>query len=373
MITFERAFNILLIGSFITAIIVAIIGCCCLTPGKLLMKMFPYVKRRGKNVVIFDFIISKYLIVFHSWNMTLAIALYIFDALFNTIFIISDKYSPGLHCVALYNGSFINLETEEQAEMANVTDISCINLTLNITGGIGHAAGVLALSWVLASIVLWIKLNWYYKVSNCRKNGKNCCIRALGCCGYMSLLLFQLIFLLGIVALIFVVIKFLNNFYIMYTEAPDFMLAIFIVITGMLVVPTRKKATTLAEYCKEAVQNKQGEEEEALEEIRNRLRRRVYGHQIQVDLLLELAELECKKALADLYYYSIDEDKDEDDRNTINEDEMKTIAQVAYRKITPHEREESDGQQYNTRQGASINDPTERDRLLGNTRRNNNY
>uniref|UniRef100_A0A1X7TIH0 Uncharacterized protein n=1 Tax=Amphimedon queenslandica TaxID=400682 RepID=A0A1X7TIH0_AMPQE len=40
-----------------------------------------------------------------------------------------------------------------------------------------------------------------------------------------------------------------------------------------------------------------------------------------------MAELECKKALAD-YYYSIKEEN-----NTINEDEMHTIAQAAYSKI----------------------------------------
>ena len=135
-------------------------------------------------------------------------------------------------------------------------------------------------------------------------------------------------------------------------------------------LPSRKKPKSLADCCKEAVKDEQGEEEGALDEI---LTGRLQDHQFQVDLLVELAELECKKALADMYYYSIDEDNIEDDRNTISEEEMKTIAQVAYRKVYRKREENNNDRRYNTRQGASINDPTERDRLLGNTRRNNNY
>ena len=63
-------------------------------------------------------------------------------------------------------------------------------------------------------------------------------------------------------------------------------------------LPGHKKPKSLAEHCKEAVVDKQGEEEGALVPIRNRLTGRVHGHQTY--------KLECKKALADMYYGEIE-------------------------------------------------------------------
>ena len=210
----------------------------------------------------------------------------------------------------------------------------------------------------------------------------------------------------------------MNNYYnytyiILYKFSPkailDSALIVIVLNSGIVIFPGPKKSKSLGEYCKEAVEDNQREEERALVPIKNRLRgRRVHDRRIQVDLLLELAELECKKALADMYHYGTEEE-----RNSINEEEMKTIARVAYHKVTtndggeennngqqyntregapingPTEREdnisedemqvachseggESDDLPYNTRQGASINAPTETSRLLGDTRRNNN-
>uniref|UniRef100_A0A1X7TW11 Uncharacterized protein n=1 Tax=Amphimedon queenslandica TaxID=400682 RepID=A0A1X7TW11_AMPQE len=148
----------------------------------------------------------------------------------------------------------------------------------------------------------------------------------------------------------------------------DLFLIVIVLNSGITILPTLKKSKSLADYCQEAVEDNQIEEERALVPIRNRLREsRVGDHRIDIDLLVELAQLECMKTLGNMYHYGTEEF-----RNNITEYEMKTIAKVAYRRITTDEGGESDDLPYNTREGASVNGPTERDRLLGDTRRNNN-
>ena len=354
--------------SFSTSLVVLLVGCCCFTPEMVLMKVFPYIKESGNDVAIFGFIIPKNCKMRIHWFFTMyVIAWILVIVLFNTFLTVSDKYNPydGLNCFGYYNnGSEFEVTSEEQAEMDNVTGISCYGWNFDIAGGIRHAAAILTLSWILSSIALWIKLQLYYKVDICMKKGKI----VQGTCGTFILLLFQLILLGGSISPLFTFSYFINILSVY--QSLDIILICTILLSGFLIIPINKKPKSLAEYCKMAVENRQGRPEEDLEEIKIR----VQGYQIQVDLLLELAVLECKKALADIYYYGIKKDTNtctcantckancqcinteeeeeaeaETNSNTISEREMKIIAQVAYYKVT------RDLQQQNNNQGNDTN------------------
>ena len=356
--TFGIVYRVLAGISYMTAIIVGVVGWHCLTPEEMLRKVFPYIKKSGNHNVVFGFIITKRSIRYHYFYLINLVALIIFEILINAVIITSYKYNPydNLDCFISYNGSIIKLESEEQAKMDNVTHTLCYGWNFDIGGGIGHTVALLTLSWIFSSIVLWVKLKWWYKATICIKEGE----KFIGYCSYVTLFLFQVFLLLCSIAALYSALILLRfNLHVPLKVYADVALVCTVLVSGLLVFPAQKKSKSLADHCKEAVENKQGEEERALEEIRNRLTERVQDPH-QVNLLLELAELECKKAL--------------EENETVSEDEMKTIAQVAYHKVTTNDGGDqyNNDQQYNTRQGASINGPTERDGLLGGTRRNNN-
>ena len=377
--------------SVVLAIVVAIAGCKCLTPEKVLRIVFPYITKSGNHNVIYGFVIPKKYIWFHFIHMTNALACILFVILFNSFITFSNKYNPydGLDCVAFdNNGSILEVVSEEQAEMDNVTRIVCFGLKWDIGEGVGYIGGILALSWVSVSIWLWIRLNLYYKANNCLINGK----RALCCCGIVVLQLIDIIFGLcttfAPIPLIIIII--------MYDLLPvkqtlDIALLIIILNSGNAVIPSQKRAKTLTEHCKDAVEDPQEEQEGEgeLEEIVNRLTRNgAQDPQRQVDHLVELGQMECKKALADTYYNNIAKLRDRDTRigltkketktveqkeeemTTVNEKEMKKIAQVAYRKIAqvstsssdsaarPDEGEQDSNQGTDETSNRSTNDPS---------------
>ena len=330
--TYSIVFVILACISITTALGVFIVGRTrCYPPDKMMRIIFPYIRKSGNHNVIYGFIIPN--IKLHFYYMVYIVALTLLDMLFNAVITTSNRYNPydDLDCFGYCKkGSIIKVESEEQAEMDNVTDIRCYGWNTDIAGGIGHAAALLTLSWVFVSIALWVKLNLFHKAKNGIKNGPTCFKKALGWCGRVILILVQVFLIVctigAIIGSCVSVIK--NNLPI--KEFLEIGLISSILLSGLFVSPGQKKAKTLADCCKEAVEDNKGQKEDALNSIKIRLKERVQDHQIQVDLLVELAELECKKALADIYYYGIEQEKD-----TVSEDEMKTITQVAYRKILP--------------------------------------
>lgn len=336
--TFVITLVILQVISSVTALIVAIVGWIRFTPEKMMMKVFPYIKKSGNHYVMFGFIISKRSIKFHYFYVMLVVQMILLIVLFNATFTISYNYNPydDLDCFALYNETITKVVSEEQAESENVTEMRCYGWNLDITGGIGHAGGAMTLAWIFSSIVLWIKLHLNHKIINCIKNSKT----SFGYCGIVTLFLFQCV--LGAGTLLAAQLSgVLVTVYKLHPKVVfDITLVSYILISGLLVFPHQKKPKSLADCCQEAVENKQGRQEQYLIPIKNRLRR-ARDTPIQVDLLVELAQLECKKTLGDVYYYGIEDENEEDENrekmNTILEEEMKIIAQVAYRKVIPGE------------------------------------
>ena len=327
---YSVSFSTLACISVIASIGVLIVGCTCYPQDKMLRIVFPYIRKSGNHNVIYGFIIPN--IRFHFYHVVGIVAITLLDALFNALIITSNTHNPydGLDCFGYCkNGSIIKLESEEQAKMDNVTHIRCYGWNTDIAGGIGHAGAILTLAWVFISITLWVKLNLYYKARNSAKN-KICFIKALGYFGYIILFLFQFFLIVCTLGAIIGSCVSVIWYNLPLKEFLEIGLISTILLSGLFVFPGQKKAKTLEDCCKEAVENNKRRQEEDIEKIKERLTERVQGHQIQVDLLLEMAKLECKKALADIYYYGNEQEKE-----TVSEEEMKTIAQVAYGKIVP--------------------------------------
>ena len=303
-------YSIILSTSIFIALLVAIAGCTVLKPQRLLKIVFPYIKISGSNIVIFDFVIPNISIFLHYIYVIYVVQEILFVALFNTFFTSSDTYNPydGLDCIAYYNnGSQTKLVSEKEVdqELENVARIRCLGLKFDITRGIGHAAAIVTLSWIYASIVLWVKLNLYYKL----KNSKN---QKCSQIGLLTIHLIQVTIFLGSLAA-FPISVFQLNEILLPDQILDIGLVCTILISGLPVFPSHKKPKSLAEYCKEVVEDNKWSEEGALVEIKND-----HGHQVDVDALVELAKSECQEALA---------------KNNLNEAEMNIIVQVAYDRI----------------------------------------
>uniref|UniRef100_A0A1X7TIM0 Uncharacterized protein n=1 Tax=Amphimedon queenslandica TaxID=400682 RepID=A0A1X7TIM0_AMPQE len=204
--TFFITSFILLLISFITGMVVLTVVCCCLKHKEILMKVFPYIKKSGNHVVIFGFVITKRLFIFQWFYMMYAFVWILFIVLFNTLFTFSYTYNPydKLNCFASYNGSVTELVSEEQAEMENVAGIMCYGWNLNIGGAIGHAAAILALSWIFSSFVLWAKLHLLHLV----KNFNN---KYLDKCSNVAFFLFHFTFFMGSLTMLFVCVLFFNQ------------------------------------------------------------------------------------------------------------------------------------------------------------------
>uniref|UniRef100_A0A1X7SFH3 Uncharacterized protein n=1 Tax=Amphimedon queenslandica TaxID=400682 RepID=A0A1X7SFH3_AMPQE len=252
---------------------------------------------------------------------------------FNAFLTVSFKYNPydDLDCFANYiNGSEIKVESEEQAEMNNVTLIRCFGWKLEIGGAAGRAAAILTLSWIFSSIVLWAKLNLNYKARNYIKEGK----KIRGYCGLVALFLFRWIFFLCYLTAYLLAFVFIVLFNIPQLSLSDFLdagLIGLILCSGLGISPGNKKVKILARCCRDVVENKQKGQEEDIVQIRNRL---------AVDHLVDQAEIKCQKVLADM-----EEDKREKGWDIVNEDEMRKIVQAAYRKIASNDEEEETNEQ----------------------------
>ena len=127
---------------------------------------------------------------------------------------------------------------------------------------------------------------------------------------------------------------------------------------------------TIKDCCKEVVEKKQEEGQEKLAPIKTRLTGSAQNHQIDIDCLVKLAELECKKALGDMYYGN----EEEQEAETVNKEEMMTIAKVAYSNIMHDEGEQNASTRNSTVATSSENtersqpaEPSENDPLLSDT------
>ena len=173
----------------IVAVILAVIVICCLR-GKAVRIIFPYIKKHGNYTVAFGFILKKGLIILHYQHICYMcfIVTYIFFSSF--LLKISTQYNPYDYFNCFYNnGTEVEQLTPEEA-MRLEDRVICFAWNLDIGEAAGEATGILALTWIAVSGLIYITLHCGLIVKKCRDNKER---RKLGICGTCALVLAGLI------------------------------------------------------------------------------------------------------------------------------------------------------------------------------------
>ena len=312
----------------VATLFVAIVSCCVIRQDKLVRIMFPYIKRNGKNTVVFGFILSKCDICILFWNIMLP-TIFITTAIFASNFIESTygKYNPyndGFDCFYLTE----RFGTKVSPSTMNVADnVICFKWKINFGEALGQATGALAFVWLVVAIETWIILNLGHKVKMClmkteNKNGK--CSICYGCCQMTVITIVNsaVYFAPRIIAV------FVRYPWIQYFAMPQNFLIIFIVLSSIILfcIPIKKEQQSLEDCCIKAMEKRQKEQEEFLKNAKKKKgksaieSRDQQSQMLQIKLLKEMAELECKKVLVS--------------NSKINEKEVMTIALEAFDSIT---------------------------------------
>ena len=240
-----------------------IVGCCFLTPDKLVRIAFPYIKRKGINTVVFGFLLSKSnirgLLWISAWVVSL-INLTFWSQTFITLYSYNNNpYSASviqLDCFYINNNTLVTEETPQE-------DIVCFAINSNLGGAMGHITGVLALAWIVVAIVTRILLKVHYKIITCIKNNNSCCIKLT----HYICFLFIIIEILRIILFISIILKL--TFYFKYDQqwlyhvlTPEFNLFSLILWSSVAIIdPDIKKAPeSFKELCRKAMKQKTPQE-----------------------------------------------------------------------------------------------------------------
>ena len=278
-LTYQGIFYILpFLLAVLSGIMTLIVGYCFLTPDKLVRTIFPYIKRKGDNTVAFGFILSKSNIRRETfWWMVVAV--FTITIIFcNQIFIIQNSYdtNPYLASDCFYTSNH-NLVMKEAPE----EDITCFAINLNLGGAVGHVTGVLALCWVVMSIVTWILLNLIYKFKKS--------------CRHFTCILTNIDILVRIMIVLF------SIYHLHYLFTPEYHLFYIIVFASATIIDSdiKKAPKSLEEHCREVMKQKTREECERI--------KRKY--------MKSVVEVECTRIIID-------------EAIAINEEETKIIADI---------------------------------------------
>lgn len=145
-----------IIPAFALAVITGVVGYCILTPGKLVRIMFPYIKRKGNDTVMFEYILSETKII-SLFYIAVNIMFYCTLIFFSNIFIAYrgnnnpyEAYSTELYCF-YDNDTLVELNHWERMELQE--PMQCYAINFNISGAMGQVTGALALAWIIAAII----------------------------------------------------------------------------------------------------------------------------------------------------------------------------------------------------------------------------
>ena len=267
--------------AFIVAVIVT-----CFLKGKALRIVFPYIKKHGNYTVAFGFILKKGLIILHYYNVG-----YIFFTVtlifFNSFLLkTSTRYNPYDYFNCFYdNGTEVGQLTPEEA-LRLEDRVRCFAWNLDIGEAAGQATGILALTWIAVSTLLYITLHCGLIVKKCRNNKER---RKLGICGTCALVLAGLavyIVCYGVIPLTAIAInkKWIPDYVTsiqLYFQITLF--AITLVTTIFYAYDATKEPESCTEFCQKVVKAK-AEESVELHRIRLEMQRAI--------LTKEQAELE---------------------------------------------------------------------------------
>ena len=186
--TYQRVRTVVPLTLAGTAAIVALIMICFLR-GKAVRIVFPYTKKHGNYTVAFGFILKKWQIRLHYYLVCFiffAVTYIFFDSfLLKT----STQYNPYDYFDCFYdNGTEVGPLTPEEA-MRLEERVTCFAWNLDIGEAAGQATGILALTWIAVSALIYAQLHCGLIVKICLNNKK---IRKLGICGACGMALVRL-------------------------------------------------------------------------------------------------------------------------------------------------------------------------------------
>ena len=291
------------------AVTVGLVGCCILKPDKLVRIVFPYIKRKGNDNVMFGYIISKRVMTYGLFITTLTIVFQTVLVFLSNIFteypLNDNPYtakSIEFDCYYLMNYSLV--EEYSKAVLIMLEPVWCFAINFNITAANGQATGALALSWLIVSVETWILLNVNNKIKKYSKNVK------LSYCHWFIAIV--TIGSAGVIAAIFIAFFFYHEQWVYFLFQPENGLFILISWASLLIMDTDnvREPKTYEEYCRERVIQEDGE-------LTQSILKEIIGH-------------ECKRLLASKTI-----------TNT-NEEEMKRIVMNTFNDIISQEKEEEE-------------------------------
>ena len=174
--------TIITLASAVIALVVAGIMIYCLR-GKTVRIVFPYIKKHGNYTVAFGFILKNGLIISHYSYVCFIFATvaHIFS---NSFFLkTSTQYNPYDFDCFYDNGTEVGQLTPEEAKEERVT---CFAWSFGIGEAVGEATGTLALTWIIASTLIYVTLNCSFKFKKFCNNKEK---RKLEICGACALVL----------------------------------------------------------------------------------------------------------------------------------------------------------------------------------------
>ena len=165
-------FTVPLTVSFMIAVAVGLVGHCILKRDKLVRIVFPYIRKRGNDNVMFGYIISKRVMTYGLFLTTLTIVFQTVLVFLSNILIgypLNDKpyaKSMELDCYYLMNYSLVEEYSKAVLTILELEEVWCFAINFNIAAASGQATGALALSWLIVSVETWILLNVNNKIKN---------------------------------------------------------------------------------------------------------------------------------------------------------------------------------------------------------------
>ena len=267
------------------AFIVAVIMICCLR-GKTVRIIYPYIKKHGNYTVAFGFILKKGLIISHYQHICYMcfIVTYIFFSSF--LLKTSRQYNPYDYFDCFYNnGTEVGQLTPEEA-MRLEERVICFAWNLDIGEAAGQATGILALTWIAVSALIYITLHCGLIVKKCRNNKER---RKLGICGTCALVLAGLaIYIVCLGAIISTIFAIEKKWIPDYASKIQLYLQILLFLSTLVtsigyVYDVTKEPENCTDFCQKVVKTN-AEEPAELHRIRLKIQR--------ATLTKELTELE---------------------------------------------------------------------------------
>ena len=235
---------------------VGVVGCCCLTPDKMVRIVFPYIKKDGKHITIFGFIAKTQFVQERFYMMLLVVGTITYVVLTNAFLTVSYKYNPydDLECFFTNHSRVEQLSPDEAINLEE--EVRCFAWKIDIGGAVGRATGTLVFSWIIVSIVMWLTLQLGHIFKEKLKNTRSKTDKMVKICSRVLLIAIQFTIYVGTFLIIALAIASLVFTWIPYYSYLEIGLFTIILSSGIIQRGlVMKQPENMKDYCGELVQS----------------------------------------------------------------------------------------------------------------------